>query len=181
MSIWGDLGLIIFTALLPVQRDASARNKCLELIDDLEDVLTRLAFQMTWPHRSENDDYECLKELKGVLKALRIVKHDLFAKCYLLNEAIAESMNLMRQLNPNDSNPVHHATQTGVRIFTIWGVIDKSNEVELKKIDEIRAFFGNPFLYRFVSSLASRIYHAWKDLPSIRKEDKEPISDTLEK
>ena len=162
------LGWVLGLFTLPFARDSEAKEKCLNKLNDLKRVLESLAKHMK-NSRSEQQYYGHLIQAKTLFEDLNVNRTGLLFCPRDLTAMLAESLSIMRQLDPSHQNFAYHPNQTAVRIAMLWNG-DQPISRDFGSIDEIQRLIGRTFPGRFsgwVSSFTKRAFSRKKDTKGI--------------
>jgi hypothetical protein len=114
------IGWLLGLFTLPIAKDVETREKCLNSLYELKRLLEGLSKYTGYQSRNENGFYERLMQIKAVLERLDVEKTGLAFPCYMLNDLLAESFSIFKNLDPEHENLAFHIPQTVVALIHAW-------------------------------------------------------------
>ena len=143
-------------------RDAVAKERCLQSLYDLEELLTKSRSVASNGNGSEPKYHDCLLEIKKLVRRINIEKIGLLIPSYSLERCLEESLVAFREYNPQHDNTAYHPTHTLVRVQFCWGSLGR--RIEFDALDKIQQELSAGFyrrmvkwpILRFCSSITGR-------------------------
>ena len=118
------LSIVLLVIQQQMSKNREAREKCLDSLGELEDVLEKLNDHMRSTGRIDRS-LEFLKEIKGIIRQIVNGKTGLVFSSAHLDLGLIKSRTLLRQLNPSHTNLAYHPIQIASQMIMLWGISDQ--------------------------------------------------------